>query len=118
MAQDTNYVGAGPNAAHLFAGFKLLDAAGATGSSEWIDLQGFAHGSLHLSGTFVGAVDLHLSNAAARPASSDDGFVVLAMDQNAKMGKFQMPARWAKAKVAAYTSGSITANLHLTTVGS
>ena len=88
----------------------LLDAVTATGNGEWVDASGFYILTFDVVGITTATVDLRYSNAPTRPSNASherqiedmtaDGLVVVSF-----------PVRWVKARVSAYTSGTISVYL-------
>lgn len=91
--------------------YKALDAAVAIGNGKWIDISLFPRVSIHVFGTFVGTCKVMVSNEAA-PADATDGIQVGADITSPTLVALELPARWAKVKPTAWTSGAINANLH------
>lgn len=97
------------------SGYKLLDGQAATTNGVWVDTRLFSGGSVEVSGTFVGTVEIHATNLA-NPAPTDNGTVIGTTTSPAFVALVQsgvaVRSRFVKAKVTAYTSGSINANYH------
>jgi hypothetical protein len=97
------------------SGYKLLDGQAATTSGVWVDTRLFSSGSVEISGTFVGTVEIHATNLPS-PLSSDNGTVIGTTSSPGFVALVQsgisVRSRYVKAKVTAYTSGSINANYH------
>lgn len=91
--------------------YKLLDAVGATSNGKWIDTSLFPRCSVHVKGTFTATIKIMGSNDEA-PADNVDGPQIGADITTEGLVSFELPCRWVKAKVTAYSSGSINANLH------
>lgn len=91
--------------------YQLLDGANATESGTWIRTETLKAASVEIYGTFSGTVQLRGTNQL-NPASSDDGFQFGSNITAPGQAVLTMPCRWVKAKVTAYTSGSISAILH------
>jgi hypothetical protein len=90
----------------------LLSAVTATGNGEWIEARGLSRFSVDVSGITTATVQLRGSNAAVKPADNTHERQ-LGTDFAANgMQHFTSPVKWIKAMVSAYTSGTITVNLH------
>lgn len=85
----------------------LLNGVTATGNGEWFDVAGFHPCSFQISGITVATVQFRGSNAPTKPADASDEFK-LGSDVTADaLVALDAPVRWIKAKVSAYTSGTI-----------
>lgn len=86
----------------------LLDAAAATTNGVWWNIGGLRPLVIVVSGTFVGTVQLYVSNSPTKPSDSDntqaqlDGDITSPTSITSDNGY-----QWVKARVSAYTSGSI-----------
>lgn len=95
--------------------YKLLDGQSSATDGVWIDTRLFSAGSVEISGTFVSTVEIHATNLA-NPAPTDNGAVIGTASSPGFVQLVQsgipLRSRYVKAKVTAYTSGSINANYH------
>ncbi len=102
----------------------VTDTASATNTGVWIDARFMDKFSLDVTGPFVGTVAIMGSNAATIPANATDGNIIQTKISGGSYaatitttgiydsGVDYAPVRWIKAKVTAYTSGSISVILH------
>jgi hypothetical protein len=97
------------------SGYKLLDGQAATTNGVWVDTRLFSVGSVEISGTFVGTVEIHATNLP-NPQATDNGIAIGTISAPGFVALVQggvpIRSRYVKAKVTAYTSGSINANYH------
>jgi hypothetical protein len=94
---------------------RLLSAATGTGNGEWVEARGFTAGSVHVSGITTATVQVSISNSPTQPLPTDNGVnagSALTANGMVNLNSF-LPVRWIKARVTAYTSGSINADLEL-----
>lgn len=103
--------GVGPNGMALMMCWTAIDAAGATGNGVWLDARGFRSLSLHTAGIFVATVQMRVSNAPAIPVNTNHEMPIGADITAAALTTMTLPARWVKARVAVYVSGTVTAYL-------
>ncbi len=85
----------------------LIDSAVATGDGEWINIEGMNYYSTHVSGITTATVQVFGSNKATIPDNTDDE-EQLGVDITADgIQEYSVPLRWIKAKVSAWTAGTI-----------
>ncbi len=87
---------------------QLLTAVVATDIGDWIDTLHFAPMTFHVLGITTATVKIHGSNEAVKPANADHGFQIdsdITTDQQSV--EYVGPVRWVKARVSAWTSGTI-----------
>jgi hypothetical protein len=88
----------------------LIPAAVATGNGEWIDTSGMSAMTIHIGGITTATVEISGSNESTRPADATHGIKLNGTDITAnQMFTVTVPVRWLKARVTAYTSGTINA---------
>jgi len=88
---------------------KLLDAQVAATDGVWMDMGDYAEGTFEVSGITVATVQLRGSNAAVRPVNTVHG-TQLGTDITADSHRdVAILPRWLKARISAYTSGTINA---------
>jgi len=94
---------------------RLLAGATAVNDGEWVEARGFTAGSVHVSGITVATVQVSVSNSPTKPLATNHGIAVgsaLTADGMVSLNGV-LPVRWVKARVSAYTSGAINADLEL-----
>lgn len=85
---------------------QLTESATATEDGQWINIEGLAPFSIHVSGITTGTVQIRGSNDASKPADNTDD-IQLGSDITADgITEYTVPVRWIKSKVSAYTSGT------------
>ena len=83
----------------------------ATTDGTWFDIHGLREYAIEASGITTGTIQLYGSNATTRPVDGTDG-VQLGSNITANgLKQFTTPLRWIKAKVSAWTAGTIKATL-------
>lgn len=87
----------------------LGTGATATDDGDWIRVDNIDGGTVHIYGG-VGSVSLHGSNEDDAPANSDDGAEIQSATATEDAVAIAVPYKWMKAKVTAYTSGTILAD--------
>jgi hypothetical protein len=92
----------------------LLGAVGAESNGEWINLEGMTPFSIDVSGITNATVQIRVSNAASKPADASHGVQIGSDITVDKINEYTIPARWIKARVSAWVSGTITAILQHT----
>jgi hypothetical protein len=93
----------------------LLTAAAATGNGEWIQLAGDVPATVQITGITTATVEVDGSNAVAQPANNTHGTSLGNVTADGIINVTN-PVEWIKARVTAYTSGTINANLMTTGV--
>lgn len=96
-----------------FRQWALQDGTGATDSGTWVDIGPFsARGMLEVSGITTATVQVYGSNAPTIPANATDGSLLYATNitSNGIVPLGDM-TRWVKAKISAWTSGTVRADL-------
>jgi hypothetical protein len=88
----------------------LLNAVAATGNGEWINLQGFNPATCHAILTGTATVELDGSCEPTQPADATHGFSLNTLTATGAI-VVNVPVRWLKARVTAYTSGTVTVHL-------
>ena len=92
--------------------YKLLDNSGATDLGVWVDVRTLVNMSVHVFGTFVGTVQILVSNENQSPGASDGNGIQVGANITAPgVVNVGMPCRWIKAKWTR-TSGNVNAYLH------
>lgn len=86
----------------------VLNAASATGSSNWISVVDWLNTNLDVRVTGTGTAKIMLSNESSQPSSGNDGPQQGADVTSTSMVNFSVPAKWMKIKVTALSSGTIT----------
>ena len=88
----------------------LLTSQSAATAGRWVDTFGMHPFSVTVSGSFVGTVKILVSNAPTKPSDSETNHPQLGSDITAPEAvSADLPFRWVKAQVSAYTSGSVSA---------
>jgi hypothetical protein len=92
---------------------KLIDAAAANSNGEWIDCGEYRTGIIVVTGNAAGTtvVNVHVSNSVTKPAAASAEFLHTALGAGLN-GYVAIPslAKWLKASVTAYNTGTIVAN--------
>jgi hypothetical protein len=90
----------------------LIPGAVATGNGEWIDTSGMSAMTIHITGITIATVEIDGSNEPTKPADATHGIKLNGTDITAnQMFTVTVPLRWLKARVTAYTSGTVNAFL-------
>ncbi len=85
----------------------LIDSAVATGNGEWINAEGLKNYSIHVSGITTATVVFSGSNAATKPSDATHG-IQFGSDITADgFLEYTAPVKWVKARVSAWTAGTI-----------
>ena len=95
---------------------QLLTAVVAVDIGDWIDTLHYAPMSFHILGISTATVKIHGSNETTKPANAAHGFQIgsdITVDQ--KSIEYVGPIRWVKARVSAWTSGTI--NVYMAAAG-
>jgi hypothetical protein len=94
---------------------QLITNAVAAGNGEWVEARGFTAGSVHVSGITTATVQVSISNSPTKPLATDNGVNAGTSISSNGMVNLNgvLPARWVKARVTSYTSGTINADLEL-----
>ncbi len=92
--------------------WKLIEGSAATDDGAWVDVRGFRHFSLDVSGITTATVQLRGSNATTKPANNTHGRQIGADITADGLVSAEIPVRWMKARVSAYTSGTVVAHLN------
>ncbi len=88
----------------------ILAGAGTTTNGVWLPIHGCVPLIVSIEGTFVGTVQVFVSNKVPKPADADNARVQLGSDFDAPgYVLIDGPWRWVKVRVSAYTSGSVEA---------
>lgn len=85
----------------------IVDAV-AVGNGSWFDASGVADMTVHVAGITTATVIVSGSNAPTIPADSTHGATLATVTADSIVD-IQMPVRWIKARVSAWTSGTINA---------
>lgn len=86
---------------------QLVASAVATGNGEWINIEGLAPFSIHVSGITTATVQVRGSDKATIPANTAHE-IQLGSDITADgLYEYTVPVRWIKAMVSAWTTGTI-----------
>lgn len=86
----------------------LLNAVTATGDGEWMNIEGFHPLSFHVKGITTASVQIRGSNAPTKPANASDELQLGSTVTADALVSLDAPVKWIKAKVSAYTSGTIS----------
>jgi hypothetical protein len=90
----------------------LIPAAVGIGNGEWIDTSGMSVMTIHITGITTATVEVDGSNEPTRPADATHGIKLNGVDITAnQIFAVQVPVRWLKARVTAWTTGTINAYL-------
>ncbi len=89
---------------------RLLDGAVATGNGEWVNIAGFHPLTVQISNIGVATVEIDGSTSPTRPLDSTHGFYLAQPTADGAIA-IDMPVEWIKARVTAWTSGTIVADL-------
>jgi hypothetical protein len=88
----------------------LIPGAVAIGDGEWIDTSGMSAMSIHITGITTATVEVDGSNDPTIPANNTHGIKLNSVDITAnQMFTVTVPVRWLKARVTAWTTGTINA---------
>ncbi len=85
----------------------LATSLTATTDGTWEDLRGFYPITVVLSGDFVGAAEVRVSNSPNIPTNSEHGAQLGSNLVAAGSRLVSAPYRWIKLRVTTYTSGTI-----------
>lgn len=88
----------------------VLDAVEAQGNGTWTSIEGCSNFSIHVTGITNATVVVTGSNAPTEPAAATHGIVLATVTSDAIV-RIDMPVRWVKVRVSAWTSGTISAYL-------
>lgn len=87
----------------------LLESVTGTNDGTWQNLNGIHPASITVGGTFVGTIKILVSNAPTKPLDSDNAQAQFGADITTPSTlSTDLPYRWIKARVSAFTSGAIT----------
>lgn len=90
----------------------LIPAAVGTGNGEWIDTSGMSAMTIHITGIITATVEVDGSNEPTKPSDATHGIKLNGTDITAnQMFTVTVPVRWLKARVTAWTSGTVNAYL-------
>lgn len=90
---------------------QLTESAVATENGEWVNIEGLAPFSIHVSGITTGTVQIRISNDATKPADATHD-IQLGSDITADgMTENTIPVRWIKSRVSAWTTGTFIVEL-------
>ena len=89
----------------------LFTGAVAINDGEWVDVRGISPMSIHVAGITTATVQIRGSNAAAAPANNTHGVPIGADITADGMAAVTTPMNWLKARVSAWTTGTISATL-------
>ena len=103
---------ASPYVGGSYKTYQLQAAAVAISDGVWVDMRFFRNHSIHVSGTFVGTVVICGSDDLVQPLNTDHGTAMGTPITAPDFIRVDMPIRWVKARVTAWTSGAIGAILH------
>jgi len=87
----------------------LLNAIVAVNDGDWIDVGGFGNFTVQVKGITTATVKVHGSNNPTKPANTVHDFQIGADVTADGVVTYAFPVRWIKARVSAWTSGSISA---------
>lgn len=92
---------------------RLLTAVVAVDDGDWIDTLGYSPHSFEITGITIGTVQIRGSNAPTKPANTVHGFQIGAdvTVAGSQLVVNQDPIRWVKARVSAWTSGTISVDM-------
>ena len=90
---------------------RLLAAVVAVDVGEWIDTLGYSPHHFEITGITVGTVKIHGSLAPTKPANAVHGFQIGADATADGQVVNADPIRWVKARVSAWTSGTINVDM-------
>lgn len=94
--------------------WKGTDAATATSNGVWLDVRGWKSFTIHCTGG-TGTIQVRGSNAVSKPANATDDAQLgpdIALANTQSVLSVEVPIRWMKTKVSAYTGGSLSAFIH------
>ena len=89
----------------------LLDAVTNVGDGEWVDCSGFHGLTVDIEGITTATVSIRCSNSPTRPLNTEHEREVQSVTSDSTV-VIVFPVRWLKARVTAYTSGTIYAHLY------
>jgi len=92
---------------------RLLEAVGAVDDGVWIDVAGWFPFCFEINGITVATVQIRGSLAPTKPANTVHGFQVganVTTTGSQNIASLE-PLRWVKARVSAWTSGSIDVDM-------
>ena len=95
---------------------KMIDAKAAVDVGFWIDTHGYDQSSIHVDGITTATVIINSSNAAVKPANSSHEIQRASYTADVERTDQVMP-RWIKARISAWTSGTITVIIKLMRTG-
>ena len=95
---------------------RLIDALAATSDGQWIDTKGFDTASIQVTGITTATVRIHTSNQPTIPANSSHEEERTSVTADAEITYTILP-RWIKARISAWTSGTISVFIVLRRVG-
>jgi hypothetical protein len=87
----------------------LIQAATASGDGEWVQLDGIRPVTFTVEGTFSATIIVSASNALTRPLNTDHGIILTSFVSANGTATFDENYKWIKARVATYSSGTISA---------
>lgn len=90
---------------------QLLTNATATGNGVWMDANGLNRFLIIVRGITTATVEISISNDLTEPLATDHGVILGAPITADGFLQADVTARWVKARVSAYTSGTINAVL-------
>lgn len=91
----------------------LIDAAAATDDGTWIDTMDFAEGSIDVTISATATAQIRGSDAATKPADNTHGNQIGSDITSSGQYSIVNCPRWLKARVSAFTSGTVTVNATL-----
>jgi len=86
----------------------LLDGVAATSNGEWFDVSGFSAFSVQISGITTATVKVCVSNKPTQPDATDHGIEKGSLTADGSV-EIICSYRWIKARISAWTTGSISA---------
>lgn len=89
----------------------LLTAVTATSDGEWVPLEGLYPFTVHVDGITTATAQLRVSNSPTAPVNTDNEVQYLADITAEGAWAVEIPFRWVKVRISAYTSGTINAYL-------
>jgi hypothetical protein len=87
----------------------LLDGLSAQDNGDWLDVEGYGKKTIEVIISNSAAVQVYVSNAPTKPLNTEDHIKVGADVSASALIELTSPVRWLKAKVSAWTSGTVSA---------
>ena len=86
----------------------LLNAATAVTVGTWERVSSYTRSSVHVKGITTATVIINGSNSATKPANADHEIQLSSVTAD-ELVSIDLPVKWMKVRVSAYTSGTISA---------